>query len=325
MTQASDPDEHRPASKKDAPPGKVALGVWVTTAAGLAAIGTLVGVRMTRTPPAAQVVSNGDPAADQEPEKKPEKEPEKTPPGVWVAVSAAIAAALGIFTALGIEGETLRRMVRNAPDDTAQGMTLIIVGAAITVIPLLSQPLVSLWPKAVWLIVASSAVSGLLVVAGMGMLVSTGAFSLNAREAPSLSLKAVKLPSGVVTIDSEAVAPSLRNRERMILRIYGVGPSETAQPYDFCNSDSKPEASVAGSRVLKWGESGPDKTGSAKISESLVLTSTEFRFVCAYTALEGEVGSPYTDRWAVSMLDLSSLAVLPPEPAQPRPIPSVAQ
>jgi len=325
MTQASVPDERRPASKRDAPPGKVALGVWVTTSAVLAAIVTLFGVRMTRTPSADQAASNGGPAADKEPEKKPEKEPEKTPPGVWVAVSAALAAVLAIFTALGIEGETLRRMVRNAPDDTALAMTLIIIGAAITVIPLLSQPLVSLWPKAVWLIVASSALSGILVVAGMGKLVSTGAFSLNARETPSLSLKAVKSPSGVVTIDSEANAPSLRNREKMLLRIYGVGPSETAQPHDLCNSDGKPEASAAGSRVLKWGESGPDKIGAAKVSESLVLNSTEFRFVCAYTALQGEENNPYTDRWAVSMLDLSSLAVLTPEPEQPQPTPSVSQ
>lgn len=240
------------------------------------------------------------------------------PPGVWVAVSAALAVVVSIFAGLGIEQDLLRRMVRNDPDGVAWAVGLVIVGAALPVILLL----VNLSGRRAWATTLTSLVtvfSALLVVVGMINVLRTGTESLHSRDMPSLSLSAVKSPSGAVTVTSEAKAPALRSTEKMLLRIYGIGPSasEDLNVDSLCRGTRWPDIKgpSSGSGVLQWGESGPDKTGTASVQESLVVNSNDYRFVCAYAVLFNAPNEQPYSAWSV--VDLRSLQASTPAAAAP--------
>lgn len=242
---------------------------------------------------------------------KDEQTPEKAPAGVWVAASAALAAVVAIFATLGIEEDILRRMVRNSPEETAWSISLVIIGASVPLVLLLIR-MTRRWVTV--LIVVASIVSAVFVVVGMTRVLWTGAESLNSRDMPGLSLTAVKSPSGAVTITSEATAPALRSSEKMLLRIYAVGPSEPGDLSALCRSGSEPALEVlpTGSRVLQWGEAGPDRTGAAKVSDTVVINGDDFSFVCAYAALVSAPGEEGYLAWSV--VDLRTLTFVPTEP-----------
>ncbi|MFD1210652.1 hypothetical protein ACFQ36_01175 [Arthrobacter sp. GCM10027362] len=273
-------------------------------------------IRIFRTAPqlGPRVEQNSTVASSPETEpSKNEGTPEKPPVGVWVAISAALAVVVAIFTALGLEEDLLRRMVRNDPRGTAWAIGFVIVGASVPVI-LLLIPKTRRWATALTAVV--TILSALLVVTGMIKVLWTGAESLHSRDMPGLSLSAVKSSSGAVTITSEATAAALRSSERILLRIYAVGSSASTDldVERLCRDVDWPASNVpsSGSRVLHWGEAGPDRTGTAKVSESLVINGDDFSFVCAYTALlwKPPKEEPY---FASSVVDLRSLTFAPTE------------
>lgn len=272
---------------------------------------------MTRDP-SPKVAVPADAAAP-----KGKEAPPGSPLGVWVAASAALAVVVAIFAALGIEEDILRRMVRNFPDATATAISLVIIGASVPVVLLLirmSRPWVTV------LLVILSIVSAFLVIIGMTRVLHIGADSLNSRDMPGLSLSAVKSESGSIIVTSEATASALRSSEKMLLRIYAVGTSDSEDLVTLCRSAQEPASAVpsSGSRVLQWGEAGPDGTGAAKVSQTLTINDDDFSFVCAYAALErapDEDGKAYL---AWSVVDLRSLTFAPlePEPTPASTIPS---
>ena len=67
-----------------------------------------------------------------------------------------------------------------------------------------------------------------------------------------------------------------------------------------------------GSRVLQWGEAGPDRTGAAKVSDAVVINGDDFSFVCAYAALVNAPGEEGYLAWSV--VDLRTLAFVPTDP-----------
>ncbi|WP_190989085.1 hypothetical protein [Pseudarthrobacter sulfonivorans] len=268
-------------------------------------------IRVLRTKPHLPSTSQ----QDIEPPKVDET-PGKPPAGVWVAVSGALAVVVSIVAALGLQEDFLRRMVRNDPEGTAWSITAVIVGAALPVILLL-------FPRTQRATPVVTIFSAVIIVAGMIGVLQTGARSLHSRDMPSLSLSAAKSSSGAVTVTSEATAAALRSTEKMLLRIYGIGSSAGEDStLDPCRESSFPSLDVppTGSRVLQWGEAGPDRTGTAKVSDNLVIAGDKFTFVCAYAALSGgEIREG--DFFAASLLDLRTLTSTTTEP-KPTPTPT---
>ena len=236
-----------------------------------------------------------------------------TPPGVWVAVAAAVAIVATIFTTLGVEGDTLRRMVRNEPDSTAAAISWVIVGAAIFLLPVLWKlvPLTGRWDVIVLVILYLA--SAVAVVYGLTRVLTVAADSLNSRDMPGLALKVTKSSTSTATIESEATAAAMRSSDKMLLRIYGVGADYTGDLRAACQSGELPSVDTppAGSRLLQWGEAGPDKAGAVKISDTLVVDTSNFRHVCAYAALIHDRNSNEAYQLAWSIVDLQNLAFVP--------------
>lgn len=236
-----------------------------------------------------------------------------TPPGVWVAIAAAVAIVATIFTTLGVEGDTLRRMVRNEPDATAQAISWVIFGAAIFLLPVLLKltPLAGRWDAI--LLVVLYFISAAAVVYGLTRILAVAADSLNSRDMPGLSLKVTKSSANTATIESEATAAAMRSSDKMLLRIYGVGADYTGDLRAACQSGAQPsvDAPPAGSRLLQWGEAGPDKAGAVKIGDTLVVDTSNLRHVCAYAALMHDRNSNEAYQLAWSIVDLQNLAFVP--------------
>lgn len=252
------------------------------------------------------------------PEKDDDGKGGQTPPGVWVAIAAAVAIVATIFTTLGVEGDTLRRMVRNEPDATAEAISWVIVGAAIFLLPVLVKmlPLTGRWDVIV--VVALYFASALAVVYGLTRVLTVAADSLNSRDMPGLSLQVTKSSPNAATIESEATAAAVRSSDKMLLRIYGVGADYTGDLRGTCQDGRTPtmDTPPAGSRLLQWGEAGPDKSGAVKITSSLVVDTSNLRHICAYAALIHDRNSnePFQLSW--SIVDLQNLTVVPAESAQ---------
>jgi hypothetical protein len=101
----------------------------------------------------------------------------------------------------------------------------------------------------------------------------------------------------------------------MLLRIYAYSRSPSQDLPRDCNSGDWPTLQVpaTGARVLQWGEAGPDKTGSAKVSETVVINGDDFSFICAYAVLQNpEQEKKVYFAWAT--VDIRSLTFLPVEP-----------
>lgn len=234
----------------------------------------------------------------------------------------ALLAAAAVFTALGIEGETLRRVVRNDPYGTAWPIAFLVIGLSAPLLyiafkeawaPFLEAFRKIPWKKgnpghvfrgalravAMYFLALLIFLPGLLVVVGLGWLVFGGARSLHEREMPMLSATASKASEGTVNIKYKAVAPSLRSDETVLLRVVAftsevegddlarlclTGEVIRPNPEDM-NSDLKVR------RILHWGESGPTKAGEATVTADVNASTSEFRYVCAYSRLfnvEGE-------------------------------------
>jgi hypothetical protein len=239
----------------------------------------------------------------------PKKAPEKPAPGVWVAASAALAVVVAVLASLGIEEDILRRMVRNYPRATGFGISLVILGASIPLVLLLLRTRRSWARKAVRGISIASAAA---VVIGLVVVLWTGALSLNSRDMPAVSLSAVKSESGAITITSEATAAALRSREKMLLRIYAYSKSPGQDLPRDCQSGDIPglEAPSTGARILQWGEAGPDKSGFAKVTETVAVNGDEYSFACAYTVLQN-VEEDDNVYFAWSTVDLRTLTYAP--------------
>lgn len=218
------------------------------------------------------------------------------PDKVRAAVLLALAAATAVFAALGIEGETLRRVVRNDPEGTATFIGLVIVG--------LSIPLIVLAPVVVgrrnqvqnadskWEQVVNIVSAGLVVLGLMGLVVMS-ASSLHEREMPTLSTSPAKVSGGTINIKYKATAPSLRSDEKILLRVVAfTSEIEEDNLSRLCldpevilpNSDNT-DPEMEKRRVIYWGESGPNRAGEASVTADVSASTPDFRYVCAFTTL----------------------------------------
>ncbi|MBU8866616.1 hypothetical protein [Paenarthrobacter aromaticivorans] len=307
MKQARDDVAEAANTEKESRPARIPTAFWMTAGAALGAIAASLGISRLQSP-SPPIPTETPPVA-----KDDDKGSPQTPPGVWVAIAAAVAIIATIFTTLGVEGDTLRRMVRNEPDATGTAISWVIFGAAIFLLPVLVKllPITGRWISIVLAVCYFA--SAVAVVYGLIRVLNVAADSLNSRDMPGLSLKVTKSSSNAATIESEATAASIRSSDKMLLRIYGVGAEFTGDLRDACQDGQLPTVDTppAGSRLLQWGEAGPDKAGAVKISDTLVVDTTNVRHVCAYAALIREHNStePYQLAW--SIIDVQNLTSVP--------------
>lgn len=76
-----------------------------------------------------------------------------------------------------------------------------------------------------------------------------------------------------------------------------------------------------GRQRRRRGESGPDRTGTAKVSESLVINGDNISLVCAYAALWNPSSSKEKFYFAWSVVDLRTLTFTPTK-SEPTPTPA---
>lgn len=212
---------------------------------------------------------------------------------------ARAAMALGVvfvgavLVALGIQGDLLISMIRNAPAPVAIAFSLVLVGLALPFFKG-TDKVTSYFP-----------VLGLVVlIAGTITTVSVAVSSLTVREQPTLSAKvdwSNDAPTeGGVTVTTSAT--SLQARDDVLLRVVGVVATPGISAREECVSSSW--APLPGSTLLYWGTSGPSKGGAATISATVRVSSDEFDYVCAYAGLRSHADTLITDRWTTALITL---------------------
>lgn len=262
------------------------------------------------------------------------------PEKIRAAALLALLAAAAVFTTLGIEGETLERVIRNDPRGTSYSIGAVIFG--------LSLPLLTLAPAAisgkntspgsVARLVWATRVSSLLVLGGLLSLVSISAASLHEREMPTLSTVATKASSDTVTIKYKAVAPSLRSNEKVLLKVVALRAEVEGQdlprlcldPGVLLPNTDHLDPDFRNRRILHWGESGPNRVGEATVAMDVSVSNAEFRYVCAFTTLFNTPEDFAKDldyfSWSVTdllnPLDETQKSPNPTDPANPAPAPA---
>ena len=141
MKQARDDVAEAANTEKESRPARIPTAFWMTAGAALGAIAASLGISRLQSP-SPPIPTETPPVA-----KDDDKGSPQTPPGVWVAIAAAVAIIATIFTTLGVEGDTLRRMVRNEPDATGTAISWVIFGAGIFLLPVLVKllPITGRW------------------------------------------------------------------------------------------------------------------------------------------------------------------------------------
>ena len=222
-------------------------------------------------------------------------------------IAVAGSFVVGIFTALGIQGELLTRAARNDPALIIVAFSLMIVGL---VVPLISDVSAPTW------------VDGLaifFVVAGAILTLITGGLSLAKRETPALAMTTTWSETApvIANVTVTASATSLRSNEDIVLRVASLTPDSDQARWDQCRKKTGPwtDPSLGGTgRVLSWGTSGPDTAGEAEIAVAVRADPALTEYVCAYTELRDRSPSKNDDdrfSWAVYRLTYSSSTPAP--------------
>lgn len=259
-----------------------------------------------------------------------------SPKGVPVAdavrllIPLGTATVVGVFVALGIEGDARERLIRNQPGDVVMAFALVLVGLTL---PVLLERFRNWLPPII---------GGALVLGGALVALDAGSRSISDREQPDLKITTapVKGQPGNVDVVVTGKAISLASKEKMLLRVIAVRPTASGLLFDLCRSSAVPgheleslepaRRASAGPdpvRTLHWGESAPSAKGETSASASFRLPSLQFSHVCAYAALTSRTtnsadhaaqptnrrtnsGNPaadqVTDRFAVDIIDLRS-------------------
>jgi hypothetical protein len=231
---------------------------------------------------------------------------------VRLGIPVAIAVVVGVFVALGIEGDVRARLVRNAPNAVSAAFSLAMVGLALPLLDLATNR------KRRRLI---GTLGGIVLLLGAVLAVVIGARGLSDRENPALSITPVLVDEDVVRVDVAASAPTLRSDEKMLVRVAAVRLQALPLLRPLCEDEdlvtsswppkelATPVANIPEPlRVLHWGETGPNSNGNASQSITVQVLRTEFSHVCVYAALFTKPGGE--PRATLGLADLR--AAVPP-------------
>lgn len=219
---------------------------------------------------------------------------------VGAVIGIAATLFLGVLGALGVAGNLLARSVRNEPKWSAVALTIAIVGAILLAWAVL--------PK-------KSLLSGVaLAILALGLMSAAwfGAKSQGTRENPRLTLNAVKMASGDVSVTAKASGSSLKSNDRMLLRILVIktrlSDKDIRRRVEAdCYRGQLDRAHRTTTRLVSWTETGPDPSGDASTEQKLTVRNGKgVEYVCAWVALS-QRGTLEDVRFADALVDLGRL------------------
>lgn len=223
-----------------------------------------------------------------------------------IAIPLGIALIIGVFVSLGIEGDTLARLLRNSPGVVLVALVLAVLGVTL--------PLLLSWlPPGLlkWVAVGSA----VLLVGATVLALRVGVTGVGEREQPGLDLVALDVGKKSSTVQVTASALSLASDDRMLLRIVSFKKgTQFDDAWRACKYFTDPfgltvtlptEQPVPGARIVYWGATGPTATGTADTTYTFVVRTTKTRYACAYAVLSTSTGSDA--RSSTAMLDLRNL------------------
>lgn len=230
---------------------------------------------------------------------------------VRVAIAAGIALITLIFTAVGVAGDLLVRLVRNHPVLTSIVFILVLLGLALAALG-----------RGKMLLKTRIALSTVLTVAAAGLAVWLSTQSLSDREVPTVAMTPTWSTgrAGAATVSVKAAAVSLRSQESLLLRVIGVSEDAVKWGHSGCSVAAAPwetQKLERGATILYWGESGPSLSGAAESSITLPVRNTEFRYLCAQALLYNRPHA--TTRAVLVFLDMKRASTGSAETASPSP------
>jgi hypothetical protein len=258
------------------------------------------------------------------------------------SIGLGVAAIVGIFTALGIQGDLLARLLRNVPEAVTWSFVLAIVGVAAGVLAVA----VSSFAKR--RTVGTTVISRILTVAGLGALAFGAVRAINAgvegagiRDQPTVAITPLQVTPASTTSatpsDASTTSPTpsnvlvrvdasgsfLASQDRLFLRVAGFPAKVTPQEaWGACSSTAPPFMTVNGGEVLAASEVGPSTSGTATSSETFNVSTRPksattdgstrvYRYICAHALLSDKLEHP-DYRWVTALLDLELSGVPSP-------------
>jgi hypothetical protein len=204
-------------------------------------------------------------------------------------------------------GNLLARSVRNSPEGSAAILILAIVAAILFAWTIL--------PKGSWSWL--SRVALIVLAAALILTAWFGAQSQASRENPRITLNAVKMASGDVSITAKASGSSLRSNERMLLRVLVItvrlsDDQIRKRVIADCSRAQLNRAHRTTTRLVYWTETGPDASGDVSTEQKLtVRNGKRVEYVCAWAVLSKR-GTLEETREANALVDVGRLRQKPP-------------
>ncbi|GAA3716742.1 hypothetical protein GCM10022204_40690 [Microlunatus aurantiacus] len=226
-----------------------------------------------------------------------------------LAIPLGISLVIGVFVALGVQGDAFARLIRDSPTVVAWSLVLAVVAVvAPLVVGLVDVPRAELWGGVVGAV--------MLCVAAI-VAISAGTTGIAAREQPDIGI----VPQGVdsanrASLTVKSTGLSLSSGDHMLLRVMTFPPSTSpAAAFRACRDTrgdhvvTPPlEGELAKAELIYWGEGGPTATGAVEASVPLTLDRTAVRYVCGLAVLNGRTGGPSDPaRFSTVLLDLRTV------------------
>lgn len=230
----------------------------------------------------------------------------------WFAttgIGLGMAAIISVFTALGIQGELLARMLRNEPGWTTVAFILALTGVVVGLVGTIRGGRVK---RLQWV----SFLGVLLLFGGAVVAILVGVTSLGVRDQPTLSIRPLEVtptstndptPTSVL-LQITAGGSYLASRDRMLLRVAAFPGRVTTQAvWNACSNTAGDFLIVADGDVLAAGESGPSTTGTTTNTLTLRVSTGSYRYVCSHVVLSPQQGNASDGRWVTMLVDLNSI------------------
>jgi len=239
------------------------------------------------------------------------------PDAVRLAVPLGVGLIIGVFLALGIQGDVLSRLIRDHPTAVAWAIIVTVLGLTLPLIlsPLRESPSSEAGlGSQIWRWLPSF--GGALVMAGAIVAVNAGTEGVGDRENPDITIVAHSpaAPRGKATLTVTSTALNLASSHKMLLRVVAIPNRPLADVCDSCRQGGI--ETPKGVKLAYWGESGPDGKGAADAAVTLSVNRKLFRYLCVYSALSSKPESKNTDRLTIAMVDLRTASSTPNRPAK---------
>lgn len=201
------------------------------------------------------------------------------PDPVRVAIPLGVALIVGIFIALGIEGDVLARLVRNSATGVAWAFTLAMLGVTLPLLLLAARNMSHQW---------IGLLAGLILLGASVLAVWIGVRGLGEREQPDIEVEVLDRTSNrVVSLRFAATGLSLQSKDRMLLRIIAFPANTNSEQvmYECREHTGVGKEPGSAGKVLRWLEAGPESDGDASSKTTVQVSRKRFAYVCAFAIL----------------------------------------